>query len=223
MASGLQQARLEAPRRPLKTRERRWARALSRWLTRTGISPNLISVTSVFFATLAGLCLWLTAHTGGWSRAFLFLAAAACIQLRLLCNMLDGMVAIEGGRKTSYGEIFNDMPDRFADVAILVAAGYSMPAASWGRDLGWLAATLAVMTAYVRLLGGSMGVQQYFRGPMAKQHRMAVMTAACTISAAVPIQGHLSIIGLALIIIIVGSLLTVLRRILCIVGDLKRR
>ena len=96
--------------------------------------------------------------------------------------MLDGLVAIEGGRKTVYGEIFNDMPDRFADVVILVGAGYSIANFSWGRELGWLAAVLAVMTAYIRLLGGSMGVQQYFLGPMAKPHRMALLTAACVFS-----------------------------------------
>jgi phosphatidylglycerophosphate synthase len=223
MAMAIEQPQLEAPRRPLKTRERLWARQLAQRLTRTGISPNTISVASVVFAAMAGGCLLLTARVHGWSRILLFVAAAAFIQLRLLCNMLDGMVAIEGGRRTSYGEIFNDMPDRFADVAILVAAGYSLPAASWGRDLGWLAAIFAVLTAYVRLLGGAMGVPQYFRGPMAKPHRMAVMTAACLISAAVPIQGHLSIIGLALIIVIIGSALTVIRRTGCIVRDLQRR
>lgn len=224
MASGPQPAPLEAPRRPLKTRDRAWARASAQWLTRMGVSPNSISIASVVFAVLAGAALWRTAYVLGWERSLLFLAAAACIQLRLLCNMFDGMVAIEGGRKTSYGEIFNDMPDRFADIAILVAAGYSMPARSWGHELGWLAATLAVLTAYVRLLGGSLGVGQYFRGPMAKPHRMAVMTAACLISAAEPIPGeHASIVGLALIIIIVGSILTVVRRTACIVRDLKQR
>lgn len=224
MASGFQQASLPAPRRPLKTRERAWARAGARWLTRAGVSPNAISLASLGFALLAATCLWSTAQAGIWTRSFFFLGAAACIQLRLLCNMFDGMVAIEGGRKTSYGELFNDMPDRFADIAILVAAGYAMPAASWGRELGWMAAILAVLTAYVRLLGGTLGVRQYFRGPMAKQHRMAVMTAACLISAALPGPNrHASIIGLALVIVVVGSAVTLARRTLCIVRDLKQR
>jgi phosphatidylglycerophosphate synthase len=223
MASGAPQTQPDSPRRPLKTRSRPWARALARRLTSSGISPNAISVASVAFAILASLGLWYTSRIQGWTRSVLYLAAAAGIQLRLLCNMMDGMVAIEGNRKTPYGDIFNDMPDRLADVVILVAAGYSMPEPSWGRALGWLAAVLAVMTAYVRLLGGSLGVPQYFRGPMAKQHRMAVMTAACVISGAVPNEGQVSIIGLALIIIIVGSLLTVIRRTLCIARDLKRR
>jgi len=41
-----------------------------------------------------------------------------------------------------------------------------------------LAAALAILTAYVRVLGVSVGTPQYYLGPMAKQHRMAALTAA---------------------------------------------
>ncbi len=212
------------PRRPLKTRQRGWAQALARILTRAGVAPNAISLASLVFAIAAGLCLAWTARAEGLARPVLFLAAAACIQLRLLCNMLDGMVAVEGGKRTAYGEIFNDMPDRFADVAILVGAGYSIATLSWGHELGWLAATLAVITAYIRLLGGSMGVTQYFIGPMAKPHRMALLTGACVISV---FENHLGLggrtIALALIVMVLGMLATCIRRTLRIVADLKKR
>ena len=45
------------------------------------------------------------------SRALLLLAAAG-IQLRLLCNLLDGMLAVEEGFKSKTGDIYNDLPDR---------------------------------------------------------------------------------------------------------------
>ena len=212
------------PRRPLKTRQRAWAQGLARVLTRAGVAPNAISIASLGFATVAGICLGWTPHAEGITRAALFLVAAAGIQLRLLCNMLDGLVAIEGGRKTVYGEIFNDMPDRFADVVILVGAGYSIANFSWGRELGWLAAVLAVMTAYIRLLGGSLGVEQYFLGPMAKPHRMALLTAACVFSV---FENYFGLGGqtmaLALALMVAGMLVTCVRRTLRIVADLKLR
>lgn len=213
-----------APRRPLKTRQRAWAQGLARVLTRAGIAPNAISLASLAFAIAAGVCLAWTPLVGGISRAALFLAAAACIQLRLLCNMLDGLVAIEGGRKTVYGEIFNDMPDRFADVVILVGAGYSIANFTWGHELGWLAAVLAVITAYIRLLGGSMGVAQYFLGPMAKPHRMALLTAACIFSV---FENYFGLGGqtmaIALVLMVAGMLVTCVRRTSRIVADLKKR
>lgn len=212
------------PRRPLKTRQRAWAQTLARLLTRAGASPNAISLASLVFAIAAGLCLAWTARDEDMVRPALFLIAAACIQLRLLCNMLDGMVAVEGGKRTAYGEIYNDMPDRFADVAILVGAGYSIAAFSWGHELGWLAATLAVITAYIRLLGGSMGVTQYFLGPMAKPHRMALLTGACVVSM---FESYLGFegrtIAAALIIMVLGMIVTCVRRTLRIVADLKKR
>jgi phosphatidylglycerophosphate synthase len=193
-------------------------------LTRAGVAPNTISMSSLAFAAAAGICLGWTQRAQGSTRPALFVVAAACIQLRLLCNMLDGLVAIEGGRKTAYGEIFNDMPDRFADVLILVGAGYSIANYGWGRELGWLAAVLAVMTAYIRLLGGSMGVPQYFLGPMAKPHRMALLTAACVFSV---FENYVGLGGktmaFALIVMIAGMLVTCARRTTRIIADLKRR
>jgi len=138
--------------------------------------------------------------------------------------MLDGMVAVEGQHQTPHGELFNDMPDRFADLAILVGAGYSLTALPWGRELGWVAGVLAVLTAYSRLLGASMGARQYFIGPMAKPQRMAVMTAACVLSVFEPLLGWRGqTIALALAVVAAGSLLTLVRRTLRIVAEVNAR
>ena len=52
--------------------------------------------------------------------------------------MLDGMVAIEGGRQTKSGEIFNDLPDRIADALIFVCAGYAVRMRPFGVELDTL-------------------------------------------------------------------------------------
>jgi phosphatidylglycerophosphate synthase len=215
---------VEPPRRPLASRQTAWAQALARALTQMGVAPNAISLASLVFAILAAIALWQSGAAMGALRVALLLAAAALIQLRLLCNLLDGMVAIEGGRRTPYGEIFNDMPDRFADLAILIGAGYGVAAIPFGTQLGWIAGILAVLTAYVRLLGGSMGAHQYFIGPMAKQQRMAVMTAACVLSTLEPLIGwHGQVLAFALCIIIVGSIVTLVRRTVRIVEEVSSR
>lgn len=212
-------------RRPLRTRDKRWAIGLAGWLAAAGVSPNAISLASIVFAALAGLCLLLTAETHGVSRVLLFIAAAAAIQLRLLCNLIDGMVAVEGGRKSKSGEVFNDAPDRLADIAIFVAAGYALPGLSWAPALGWATALLAVLTAYVRMLGGAAGLAQDFVGPMAKQHRMALLTAGCVLAAIEALLRGDSryMLLLALLIIAVGSIVTLARRLLRIVRALEAR
>jgi len=211
-------------RRPLATRERGWAKALARALNAAHISPDAISIASLVFAVGAAAALWASGQSFGVARAIELLAAAALIQLRLLCNMLDGMVAVEGGHRTPHGELFNDMPDRFADLAILVGAGYSLTAFTWGRELGWIAGVLAVLTAYARVLGASMGARHYFIGPLAKPQRMAVMTVACVLSVFEPLLGWRGqIVALALVIVAIGSLVTLLRRTLRIVAEVNAR
>jgi phosphatidylglycerophosphate synthase len=211
-------------RRPLRSRQSRWANATAGWLAHRRVRPNTISLASVVFAALAGGCLAASGMDGPLPRSALLVLAAAMIQLRLVCNLLDGMVAIEGGLKTKSGELYNDVPDRISDPLILIGAGYGVAWGPWGPALGWCAAALAIMTAYVRVLGVSVGTRAYFEGPMAKQHRMAVLTAACvvgTLEAVVvlPYAGHA--VGVALVLIAVGSALTVWRRLRHIAAEME--
>jgi phosphatidylglycerophosphate synthase len=94
--------------------------------------------------------------------------------------LLDGMVAIEGGKSTATRALFSEIPDRLADPLFLVLLGY----ASGYRWLGWLAALLAVLTAYVRVLG-ALGQPQDFHGVLAKQRPMAVLTVVLLVQAIV--------------------------------------
>ena len=194
-------------RRPLRSRNTAWASWLARLLARAGMRPNWISLASLAAAATAGFCLL---------RAW-YPLAALLILLRLLCNLMDGMVAIEGGLGSPAGEIYNDLPDRISDALILCAAGYSTPWPAYARELGWTAALLAILTAYVRILGGSLGLQQDFRGPMAKPQRMGIMVAACVLA---PFDARVLAAGLA--VVIAGSLLTGALRLRRIVRQLKR-
>src|SRR5688572_24777601 len=197
-----------AARRVLATRNTSWARALARRLTASGVRPNTISVISVVFAAGAAAAFAMAPVRD--DRAAWLIVAAACIQLRLLCNMLDGMLAIEGGLKSRTGDIYNEFPDRIADIVILAGAGYSLRDVPYGPALGWLAAVLALLTAYIRVLSGSLGLPQRFLGPMAKQHRMFVLTLAALIDARFSPPPRALWAGLA--IIVLGSAVTAWRR-----------
>ncbi len=194
-----------ANRRPLKVRGQRWVHELARWLVQVGITPNQASSASMGFAALGALAYGGSTVTDGFLKGALLCAAAVLIQLRLLANLLDGIMAVEERGKTSAGPIYNELPDRVADSLFLVAAGY---AGGWST-LGWAAALLAAIIAYLRVLGGSLGLKQDFRGPMAKQHRMAAL---CLGSIAAAFLPNFPILALTLSIIVLGGLVTILRR-----------
>lgn len=203
-----------ANRRPLTTRSARWAQALAAVLARSAITPNQISLISIVFA-LAGAAVLVA-----WPTPPGLILCALCVQLRLLCNLLDGMVAIEGGKQSAVGALYNELPDRVADSLLLIALGHAI-ALPW---LGWLAALLAALTAYIRVTGGSLGLAQDFRGPMAKPQRMAALTLACVLGA---IEWHLSATQYALliaaIVIAAGSALTCVTRTRAIAVQLRAR
>lgn len=212
-------------RRPISSRNRQWAHAGARWLARVGVTPNAISIASVLCAAIAGVCLVLHAEVEGRAlRITCLVGAVAGIQVRLLCNLFDGMVAVEHGKKTKSGEIFNELPDRFADLCIFAGAGYVDLRWSWLPHLGWGVGALAILTAYVRALGASTGAGQQFLGPMAKQHRMAVMTLCCLISVgAVLGEKDWPVIPIGLGVIGIGCLITIVRRTIAIVRALEAK
>src|SRR4051812_25315641 len=98
----------ETNRRPIKARSSGWARRSAAVLAARGVSPNAVSVASAFFAMLGAAALL------GWRSPTGYVACAAAIQLRLVCNLLDGMIAVEGGRRSALGDLFNEFPDRIA-------------------------------------------------------------------------------------------------------------
>ena len=203
-------------RRPLKSRDTGWARAWAAGLARRGVSPDTVSAASVACA-IWGLAAFLCAgRLEGIGRVVALLAAALAIQLRLVCNLLDGMVAVEHGRGGPAGPIWNELPDRVADVLLLVGAGYGarMAGVGWAPVAGWIAAVLAVLTAYVRELGRGLGQPADFSGPGAKPHRMAVLTLVA-VAAAIS-EPHWraagTVIAMGLVVIAVLAGVTVIRR-----------
>jgi phosphatidylglycerophosphate synthase len=212
------------PRRELATRDASWARRLAWTLGRAGARPNAVSLFSIVCACGGFAAFALVPGAPARARAALFVAAAASIQLRLLCNLLDGMLAVEEGFHTRTGALYNEIPDRVADVVLLLGAGCAVRDLAAGLLLGVAAAMLAVFTAYIRVLGGSLGTRQYFSGPMAKQHRMFALTCAAIASAVAAVSGaQAQPMVAALAVIVVGTAVTARRRVASIARELEQR
>lgn len=194
-----------ADRRPLASRSTGWAQGLARLLLRTRMTPNAVSATGIVFSALGGL-----AFAFSPLHAWLYLVGALFVQLRLICNLLDGMVAVEGGRGSPTGALFNEIPDRFEDSFLLIGFGYG----AGYPELGYIAAILAVLTAYLRAFGASLNFGQDFRGPMAKPQRMAALTLSGVIAFLEAMLFHsLYSMLVVLAVIIAGTAWTCARRI----------
>ena len=131
------------------------------------------------------------------------------------------MVALASGRASKVGELYNEIPDRVSDAAVFIGAVFA-----WGGNiaLGYIATILAVFTAYVRAAGKLAGAPNEFCGPMAQQHRMLVITVICLYSAVTPRSWQMitfndwqiGLVTLGLALIVIGCVITVIRRLGCI-------
>lgn len=203
-------------RRPIAARNLKVFQSLASAMARAGVSADGISTAGMICGIAAGVCLSQTSRHPDWTRVF-WIAAAAFVQLRLLANMLDGMVAIESKTASKLGELYNEVPDRVSDYAGLVGLGYS---AGGHIVWGYAAACFAILTAYVRAMGKAAGAPNEFCGPMAKQQRMFLVTMVALFCAAAPTAWQRVEIGgvvrgvpeLALIGIAFGCMVTASRR-----------
>jgi phosphatidylglycerophosphate synthase len=210
-------------RRPIATRNRKWAQDATAWLAAKNVSPNAISTAGMCACVIAGIALGLTSIA---DYRILWLIAALGAQLRLTANMLDGMVAIASGRTSKTGELYNEVPDRISDAAVFIGSGFAL---GGNVTLGYIATILAIFTAYVRAAGKIAGAPNEFCGPMAKQHRMLVITLICVYAAITPRSWQIitfndwqmGLMTLGLVAIVVGCVITVIRRLSRIAQELK--
>ena len=208
---------LEPERRPLASRDRAASKAVAHWLATHGVSPNAISLAGMIAGLGAGAALAATAlFSSPVLSRLCFAAAAVLIQLRLLANMFDGMVAIETGEASPTGALYNEVPDRVSDAAMFIGAGYGL---GGQPPLGYLAACLALFLAYLRAQGKVAGAPQEFCGPMAKPQRAFVMTLVAFYCAVTPVAwqaellvGEWGAVAWVLMLVIVGELWTAGRR-----------
>lgn len=206
-------------RRPIKTRSKTWAQQAAKLIAHSGVSPNQVSLIGIVISAFGGLCLLLVSQTNPTGLGFRLslITAAICIQLRLICNMLDGMVAIEFNQKSPLGDLYNEVPDRVEDSIFFICAGYALGTTT-SITLGWFAALLAACTAYIRVLGVSFGFQPDYCGPQAKQQRMFLLTVTLLFSMLIP-----NALTFGLCVISLGTIVTIARRLKRISIQMKSR
>lgn len=128
--------------------------------------------------------------------------------------MLDGMVAVAGGKASRRGEIFNDLPDRVSDVIIFVGVAHS---GLMNPIFGYWAAIGAVLTAYVGLFGQALGVQREFSGMMSKPWRMVALHIGAwliffTSRSAIQSTGGFTIFDWVCLVVVAGCVQTMVVR-----------
>jgi len=180
-------------------------------LAKAGVTPDQVTLAAMPVAVLGGACLLLSA-----SVPVLLLAVPLLVVIRLLLNLLDGNMARRTGMIHPRGELYNELGDRLADVALLAPVAF-LPGAS--PQIVLLGVLMAVMASYVGITAKAAGSERIYRGILSKPGRMALLV-VCSVWAFV--AGPADTLAWSVFgpILLVGATLTLLERIVVAVRRL---
>jgi phosphatidylglycerophosphate synthase len=182
---------------------------IARWLVRQGIAADAVTWAAVPVALAGGLCLASSAAAPG-----LLLVVPLAAALRLALNLLDGMVAREGGATHPLGELWNELGDRLADTLFIGGLAFHPEV---DPRLALTAVIAAILASYVGITARAAGGRRQNGGLMSKPGRMATLAVAAPLTL---ISGDPIWLTVAAWVILVGGVLTAAARVLAARGEL---
>ncbi len=178
------------------------------------LHPDLLTWTAFGFSVLSGVLFLFSEE-----KPLLFFFIILLLFLRIALNALDGMVAKETGKARPQGELLNELLDRASDVAILLGLGFS-PLVH--IQIAILTIPLVLISSYTGILGKALGTRRQYGGIMGKADRVILLMVFSLIRFIIDSEPKgLFLFDYALIIILVGVVVTIFQRIFAIRKELE--
>lgn len=202
----------------IKPRFQQALKPLERSLVSSQVHPDLITLGAFIVSLLACLALALSSAPG---MLWLLCTTPAFALTRIALNALDGMVAIATEQARPWGEVLNELSDRLSDIAIF--AGIYLAKLGNGQ---LLVATLisVLLSSYIGILSKAAGGKRQFGGLMGKADRMILFALTGPLAFVLELNGVIpssSVFNGFLIVVLVGSLITIFQRGRKTYADLK--
>lgn len=135
------------------------------------VDPNTLSWISFPFALAAGLFFYFSDPTQTPER-FYIVAAAFCVMLNGILDLLDGRVARLANKQTKLGDFLDHTLDRFADVVILTGLALS----PWGAPrVGLVAIVVVLLSSYIGTQAQAVGHGRIYGGMLVRADRMVLL------------------------------------------------
>ena len=189
----------------LRSKSRAIAEPIAFAAERAGITPNQLTVLSLFFAAASAVFYYFSLFGG-----FLLYLAALMVFLAALTDMADGALARMTDSADRKGDFLDHVIDRYADILILsgiIFAGY----APW--SVGFLAVAGVLLTSYIGTQAQAINFGRYYGGMVGRADRLMMIIFATIANAiyANEIEG-LTFLGWLMIVIMISSHITAIQR-----------
>ena len=142
-------------------------------LKRIGVSPNHITVFTIFFSLLIGYILFLAIDNSFW-----YIIVALGLLIRMMLNALDGMMANQFNLQSKLGEILNEIGDVISDIAIYFPFLYFEAIKS---EYVILFIFLSIINEFCGVLAKLISGSRRYDGPMGKSDRAFLVGIICIV------------------------------------------
>jgi CDP-diacylglycerol---glycerol-3-phosphate 3-phosphatidyltransferase len=201
-----------------KNRERylRTIRPLGNLFARTGVHPNILSVSGLILSAFAGLI---------YSQG-LFFWAAWLVVLAGICDSLDGQIARQTNKRSVFGAFFDSTLDRYSDMFSLIGLAYHF---AGGHDFlglngvrapaepsAWTVVVIALaiggsfMVSYTRARAEGLGME--CKGGLMQRPERLLLLIIGSLLGSIPVVGP-TVMKLALLVLAVSANVTTIQRI----------
>jgi phosphatidylglycerophosphate synthase len=183
---------------------------LERLALRSGVSADVLTWLAVPVAAAGGACLAVSDEV-----AWLLLLVPLLAALRLILNLLDGMVARTTGSAHPMGEMWNELGDRLADVLFIGGLAFVE-----GVDPRLVLAAVAggLLASYAGITSRAAGGSRQYGGVMSKPGRMVTLAVAAPLAF---VSGDPVWLSVAAAVILIGTAITLVQRVLATRAELE--
>jgi len=144
---------------------------LLKLLRRLGISPNKITVFSIFLSFILSYFFW-----NASDNSLYFLIVAFGLLLRMMLNALDGMMARIYNLQSKLGEILNEVGDIISDAAIYLPL---ILFEFLEIEIAIIFILLSIINEFCGLLAKIISGERRYDGPMGKSDRAFLIGVIC--------------------------------------------
>ena len=186
----------------LRSQYEKIMRPLGELISKTGISPNMITLVSVGISVLS--CYSFALSDLLFGGIFAILAG--------VIDMFDGAVARASGKASPYGAVFDHVMDRYAEFFMVFGIGLSIYAETW---IGFLCLFSMVMASFTRAKAESVGgLEKCTVGIAERQEKLGILLGSVFLTYLFPTVNILgfTILEMGLLLIAVLSQITVIQR-----------
>lgn len=205
-----------------KERYQRIIAPVGKMLARMGVHPHVLSITGFFLSVVAGIIF----GTGS------FFWAAWVVVLAGTCDALDGQIARQTQKSSTFGAFFDSTLDRYSDLFLFIGLAYyfaggavfsgpdrTREASPWTVVIIILAIVGSFMVSYTRARAEGLGLECK-KGMMQRPERITLLVIGSLLGS-IPKVGPV-LISITLLILAISSNLTALFRVFFIRDQLMR-